>query len=147
MPKPEKGSSLSTHPAHNINVTIERPLAEVYDFLSKPENFPHWASGLATSIAPEDDHWVTETPDGQVVIRFSTPNDLGVLDHKVTMPSGVEVYIPMRVVANGEGSEVIFTLFQTPGMSEAVLERDIGLVEGDLATLKELLEGGGSEPA
>jgi hypothetical protein len=32
-------------------------------------------------------------------------------------------------------------------MSEAVLERDIGLVEGDLATLKELLEGGASEPA
>jgi hypothetical protein len=63
------------------------------------------------------------------------------------MPSGVEVYIPMRVVANGDGSEVIFTLFRTPGMSDAVLERDIGLVEGDLATLKELLEGGGSEPA
>jgi uncharacterized protein YndB with AHSA1/START domain len=147
MPTREKGLSLSTHPAHNLNVTIERPLAEVYDFLSKPENFPQWASGLATSIAPEGDHWVTETPDGRVLIGFSKPNDMGVLDHRVTMPSGVEVYVPMRVVANGEGSEVIFTLFQTPGMSEAVLERDIGLVDGDLATLKELLEGGGSEPA
>jgi hypothetical protein len=63
------------------------------------------------------------------------------------MPSGVEVYIPMRVVANGEGSEVIFTLFRTPGMSDESLERDIDWVTGDLATLKELLEGGGSEPA
>jgi hypothetical protein len=138
---------LATHPAHNISVSIERPLAEVYDFLSKPETFPQWASGLATSIAPEGDHWVTEGPDGRVTIRFSPPNDLGVVDHIVTMPSGVEVYIPMRVVANGDGSEVIFTLFRTPGMSEAVLERDIGQVEGDLATLKELLEWGGSEPA
>jgi uncharacterized protein YndB with AHSA1/START domain len=138
---------LTTHPAHNINATIERPLAEVYSFLSKPENFPRWASGLATSIAPEGDHWVTDSPDGRVTIRFSPPNDSGVVDHQVTMPSGVEVYIPMRVVANGDGSEVIFTLFCTPEMSDAVLERDIGLVEGDLATLKELLEGGGSEPA
>ncbi len=138
---------MTTHPAHNINVTIGRPAADVYDFLSKPENFPLWASGLATSIEPEGDHWVTDTPDGRVVIRFSPVNDLGVVDHRVTMPSGVEVFVPMRVVSNGEGSEVIFTLFQTPGMSEAVLERDIGLVEGDLATLKELLEGGGSEPA
>lgn len=138
---------MSTHPAHNINVTIARPLAEVYDFLSRPENFPLWASGLATSITPDGDQWVTETPDGRIEIRFSAPNGLGVLDHRVTMPTGVEVFVPMRVVANGDGSEVIFTLFQTPGMTDDVLERDIGLVEGDLATLKELLEGGGSELA
>jgi hypothetical protein len=53
----------------------------------------------------------------------------------------------MRVVSNGEGSEVIFTLFRTPGMTDEILERDIRWVTGDLATLKDLLEGGGSEPA
>jgi uncharacterized protein YndB with AHSA1/START domain len=136
-----------THPAHNINVTIERPPSDVYEFVSKPENFPLWASGLATSIRPEDDHWVADTPEGRAEIRFSPDNELGVLDHRVTMPSGVEAYIPMRVVANGEGSEVTFTLFRTAGMSDEILERDIGWVTGDLATLKELLEGGGSEPA
>jgi hypothetical protein len=93
---------LTTHPAHNINVTIGRPAADVYDFLSKPENFPLWASGLATSIEPEGDHWVTDTPDGRVVIRFSPVNDLGVVDHRVTMPSGVEVFVPMRVVSMGK---------------------------------------------
>jgi hypothetical protein len=143
----EESSSVTTHPAHNINVAIERPPSEVYDFLSKPENFPRWASGLAPSIQREDDHWVSDTAEGRVEIRFSARNDLGVLDHRVTMPSGVEVYIPMRVVANGEGSEVIFTLFQTPGMTDEILERDIRWVTGDLATLKDLLEGGGSEPA
>jgi uncharacterized protein YndB with AHSA1/START domain len=138
---------VTTHPAHNINVTIERPPRTVYDFVSTPENFPRWASGLATSIEPEGAHWVADTPDGRVEVRFSPENDWGVLDHRVTMPSGVEVYIPMRVVANGEGSEVIFTLFRTPGMSDEILERDIDWVTGDLPTLKELLEGGGSEPA
>ena len=138
---------MTTHEAHNISVTIDRPLAEVYDFASKPENFPLWASGLATSIEPEGDHWVSGAPEDRVQIRFSPPNELGVLDHQVTMPSGVEVYIPMRVMANGTGSEVIFTLYRTPDMSDEVLKRDIGLVTGDLAALKELLEGGGSEPA
>jgi hypothetical protein len=102
---------------------------------------------LATSIRREDDDWVADTAEGRVEIRFSARNDLGVLDHLVTMPSGVEVYIPMRVVSNGEGSEVIFTLFRTPGMTDEILERDIRWVTGDLATLKDLLEGGGSEPA
>lgn len=138
---------MTTHPAHNIDVTIERPLVEVYDFVSKPENFPRWASGLATAIEPEGDHWVAETPEGRVLIRFSPQNDFGVLDHRVTMPSGVEVYIPMRVVTNGAGAEVIFTLFSTPGMTEEILERDMEWVRGDLATLKQLLEGGATESA
>jgi hypothetical protein len=138
---------VTTHPAHNINVTIERPLADVYDFISRPENFPRWASGLATSIQAEGDHWVAATPEGPAEIRFSPQNEWGVLDHRVTMPSGIEVYIPMRVMANGEGTEVIFTLFRTPGMSDEIVERDIDWVTGDLATLKELLEGGASEPA
>jgi hypothetical protein len=29
---------VTTHPAHNIDVTIERTLAEVYDFIGQPEN-------------------------------------------------------------------------------------------------------------
>lgn len=32
--------------------------------------------------------------------------------------SGVDVFIPMRVVQNGNGSEMIFTVFQTTDMSE-----------------------------
>ncbi|HEU4917928.1 MAG TPA: SRPBCC family protein [Acidimicrobiia bacterium] len=138
---------MPSHAAHNINVTIERPLEEVYDFVSKPENFPRWASGLAAAIEAEGDHWVSETPEGRVEIRFTPRNELGVLDHRVTMPSGLEVYVPMRVVANGESSEVMFTLFRTPGMTDEVLARDLEWVQGDLATLKQLLEGGGSEPA
>lgn len=64
----------------------------------------------------------------------------GVLDHWVTPAPGVEVYVPMRVVANGEGSEVIFTLFQQPGMTDEQFAADARLVEQDLATLKKVLE-------
>jgi hypothetical protein len=63
-----------------------------------------------------------------------------VLDHHVALPDGTEVYVPMRVVANGSGSEVVFTLYRTQGMSEEILARDIGLVSKDLAVLKGLLE-------
>jgi hypothetical protein len=33
------------------------------------------------------------------------------LDHDVTLPSGETLSNPMRVVPNGTGSEVVFTLF------------------------------------
>jgi len=130
----------TTHQAHNISISIERDLHDVYEFTRRPENFPRWATGLATNLEPESDYWVAHSPDGPVRVRFTPPNDYGVLDHHVTLPNGTEVYVPMRVVANESGSEVIFTLYRTPGMSEEILARDIGLVTNDLAVLKGLLE-------
>ena len=53
---------------------------------------------------------------------------------------GVEVFVPMRVVPNGNGSEVIFTLFQHSGMSDENFAKDQGMVEQDLATLKSVME-------
>jgi hypothetical protein len=129
-----------THQAHNISVSIESGPHEVYEFASRPENFPRWATGLATALEPADDHWVANTPDGAIRVRFTPRNDHGVLDHHVTLANGIEVYVPMRVVANGSGSEVIFTLFRTPGMSDEDLARDIEWVTKDLGTLKTLLE-------
>jgi hypothetical protein len=76
-----------------------------------------------------------------VQLRFADRNTLGVLDHRVTLSSGVEIVVPMRVIANGAGSEVLFTLFQTPGMSDDAFERDAKQVEQDLAALKAVLEG------
>ncbi|MCA9070771.1 MAG: hypothetical protein KDA84_17695, partial [Planctomycetaceae bacterium] len=73
-----------------------------------------------------------ETPTGWVGIRFVPTNDFGVLDHVVTLPDGQSILNPMRVVANGEGSELMFTLFQLPGMSDEQFAKDTGMVEADL---------------
>ena len=46
----------------------------------------------------------------------------------------------MRVVANGTGAEVMFTLLRTPGMTEDAFAADAAAVERDLKALKALLE-------
>ena len=58
----------------------------------------------------------------------------------VTLPDGQTFNNPMRVVPNGAGSLVTFTLFRQDGMSDAEFERDAGMVESDLQTLKRVLE-------
>ena len=73
-------------------------------------------------------------------LRFAEKNDFGVLDHYVTTAQGVEIYVPMRVVPNGSGSEVMFTLFKTPDMSDKQFAEDAGMVERDLKTLKSVME-------
>jgi hypothetical protein len=73
-------------------------------------------------------------------IRFVERNDFGVLDHYVSPTPDQEVLNLMRVVPNGTGSEVIFTLFQLPEMSDDRYAEDLGMVERDLKVLKSVLE-------
>jgi hypothetical protein len=134
--------SRPTMEALTVSVSIERPWSEIYDFGSVPENFPAWASGLGSSLErASDGEWVAETSEGRVTIRFSEPNKFGVLDHTVIPAPGVEIYVPLRVVANGDaGSEVLLTLFRQPGMSDEKFAADAEWVLRDLQKLKALLE-------
>ena len=85
--------------------------------------------------------WVADAPFGKVKVRFAERNPFGVMDHDVTLESGVTIHNAMRVVPNGEGSELMFTLIRQSGMSDAQFARDKGAVEADPKTLKALLEG------
>ena len=84
--------------------------------------------------------WVIETPHGQNKVMVAERNDFGILDHHVRLTSGVEVYVPMRVVKNGNGSEVMLTVFQTSEMTDEGFAKDIETVEKDLNHLKTIIE-------
>ena len=60
--------------------------------------------------------------------------------HYVDAGKGPEVYVPLRVVANADGAEILLTLFRQPGMSEQQFLADIEWVKRDLTALKALLE-------
>jgi hypothetical protein len=127
--------------ARTIRQAIARPAREVYDFAADPRNLHLWASGLGEALSPSPDGWIAQTPDGPARIRFVEANELGVLDHWVITAQGQEVYVPMRVIANGDGAEVLFTLFRQPDMTDETLARDEAWVTGDLEALRRLLEG------
>jgi hypothetical protein len=71
---------------------------------------------------------------------FAEENRFGILDHEVVLESGVRVYNPMRVIANGTGSELFFTLIRQPDMTDEQFARDADWVERDLKLLKDVLE-------
>lgn len=112
----------------------------VYAYAADPDHLPNWASGLASSPAVrEGDALVVDSPMGRVTVRFVPPNDLGVLDHDVTLPSGVTVTNPMRVLPHPEGAEILFTVRQLDG-SDKEFDQDAALIEADLRTLARLIE-------
>jgi len=127
--------------SRTVSVAINCDPATVYEFVSNPENLPKWAKMFCRSIKKSNGGWIVETPQGPVNVRFSKRNDFGVLDHYVSSAPGVEVFVPMRVVPNGSGSEVLLALFQPVGMSAEKLAEDIRWVEQDLHHLKSIMEG------
>ena len=125
----------------HISERIGRPRGEVYEYAVDPANLPEWAPGLGSAVENVDGRWFVETPMGRVGFAFVERNAFGVLDHEVTLPLGEVIYIPMRVLPDGDGCEVVFTLRRLPGMSDQDFERDAQAVAGDLARLKKIAEG------
>jgi uncharacterized protein YndB with AHSA1/START domain len=126
--------------SRTVSISIKRRPEEVYEYLVDPANFPKW-SIFIKEIKKEGSEWIATTPERTVRIRFTPRNEFRVLDHYVTVSPQLQVYVPMRVLADPENaSEVIFTVFRSPGMTDEQYKDDIGMVLTDLAGLKRVLE-------
>ncbi|GGC45709.1 hypothetical protein GCM10011504_25240 [Siccirubricoccus deserti] len=125
--------------ARTISISINRPWRALYETIWRPEFFPGWASGLSdAALEPRGDQWLAAGPEDPIRIRFTGHNGFGVMDHWVDPGDGREIHIPLRVVANESGAEVLLTLFRQPGMSEAKFLADAEWAERDLRRLQSL---------
>jgi hypothetical protein len=118
--------------SRHVSVWMNVAPEVVYGLASDLDQMPRWAAGLADPAL------------GAVDVRFVGDNGLGVLDHIVRLPSGDEVYNPMRILPEAvEGSrcEVVFTVRRLPEMTDEQFEADAAAVTADLQTLKRLVGG------
>lgn len=127
--------------SHTISLQIDYPYDDAYRFLADPLNYGAWAAVDRDSYRPlGNGDWEGMTAFGKRHFRFTPPNAFGVLDHAVFIPGEVPLWTPMRVMPNEEGTELSFTFYQRPGMSEAEFLSAIEWITTDFLTLKSLLE-------
>jgi len=126
--------------SHLIQFSIARPVEEVYAFLADPLNYPRWAAvdGGITQIRQNE--WLTRTAFGDRIVRFTEPNPYGILDHAVYAHGEDPVTMPMRVVANGDGTELMFLFYRRDDMNDEQFKSTVEWVTTDLLTLQSLLE-------
>jgi len=76
-----------------------------------------------------------------VPARGLTPhNDYGVMHHFVVSGDGNVIHIPLRIVQNGDGAEVMLTLFRQPGMTDEKFSADAKWIMRDLRAMRDLVE-------
>jgi hypothetical protein len=90
---------------------------------------PHERSGLVDMI----------TPHGPARLRIRANAEQSLLDHDWIDPQASWT-VPARVVRNGSGAQFLMSFFQPPNFSDEFFDRQIELVDLELAKLKELLE-------
>lgn len=135
-----RGGMLRDMRSRHVSRVIAAPPEAVYAYAVDPENLPRWAAGLAQAeVELRGEALVVQSPMGEVTVRFVPRNDLGVLDHDVTLPSGATVTNPLRVLAHPQGSEVLFTVRQIE-LTDEEFERDCHLVAQDLESLRRQVE-------
>ncbi|HEX9853295.1 MAG TPA: SRPBCC family protein [Woeseiaceae bacterium] len=127
------------HRAHTVSVAVGVRPDAAYAYISDPTNLPLWAPGFIKSIQWRDDVWIAQTTLGAARFRFAPANAYGILDHDVELPTGT-FHNPMRVIPNGSGCEILFTLLQLPGSSDEQFKVDLETVRADLRTLRDILE-------
>jgi hypothetical protein len=111
--------------SRHLGTHIARPADEVYAYVADVTHLPEWAAGLGSAVG----------------VRFVPANEHLVLDHDVSLPDGSVTTNPMRVLRDGDGCEVVFTIRRAEGMSDEEIDADEAAVRADLESLKRLLEG------
>jgi len=125
-----------------IALAIARPCEEVYEFLLEPTNFSKWAfTGEVNMRHLGGQDWAVETSVGPRILRLARRNKFGVLDHFSMLAEGDAPHpIGMRVMVNGEGTELIYTCFQRATMGDSEFASMVEWITTDLMALKSLLE-------
>lgn len=80
-----------------VHTSIMAPPQDVIAFLSDLENWKLWAPWIHSVARHSGRNWKLDTEAGPVKVHFVEPNSLGVLDHEVTLASGVTVLNSMQL--------------------------------------------------
>jgi hypothetical protein len=129
------------------HVSINVDHRHLFAFLADPDNLPKWAVGFCRAIRRDGDRWVVQTPQGEVAVRYVTHPGLGIIDYYISPGPGIEVAAFSRVLPNGDGSEFVFTQFQTPGMPDDVFEAQVRALKDELVVLRALMHAQAACPA
>lgn len=130
-----------------VTVSIDAPFEAVVADLADASAHPMWATEFFEGPARPGDsegEVLVNVPmmGGEARMRVDAQPESGVVDLYLAparAPYGPP--IPVRVVRNADGADVLFTLARLPGTEDDAWTRGLASLGTELANLKERLEG------
>ena len=106
-----------------VTTVLDAPPERVFDYLSRVENLPRWATEFARELRYENGQAVVVNGLGEFLFSIDADPETGVIDMRAG-PSEDELSLfPTRVVGLPDGrSAYTFTMFQAPDMPDELFE-------------------------
>ena len=129
-----------------VRVSIAAPVGAVAADLADVTTHPEWATEFfagSTRASDVDGEVRVDVPmmGGEVRMRAEATPELGVIDLYLA-PAGAPYGppIPIRVVPNGDGADVLFTLSRFPGTPDEAWAQGLASMTKELGNLKARFE-------
>ena len=124
-------------------ITIARPYAVVLTYLSDPTRYSEWAVEYFTSpvTAIDENTYRMQTTLGPMRFRISVDHAIGAVDLYITgVDQPFSYSLPIRVLNNQDGVDVLFTLAREDFLSDDRWVESLAMLERELVILKSILE-------
>lgn len=123
--------------SETVTAVLEAPKDDVFEYLSRIENLPEWATEFARELKWRDGEAVVVNGLGELVFRIQAEPDTGVID-MLAGPSADELALfPARVVSlPNDRSAFTFTMFQGPGMPDDLFESQHASLQREFANIE-----------
>ena len=120
--------------SRTITISVCRKTGEVFDAIlnSPPKMMPD-------AMQNNDDSWSFSTPRGNANLKFKQNKTFGILDHLYTDDEATWE-VPMRVVSNGDESEVIITITKPDVLTDEQFDERMKEMDLIFKNLKEIIE-------
>ena len=106
-----------------VTAVLDAPKETVFDYLSKVDNLPDWATDFAQELKYEDGKAKVVNGLGEFFFRIDADPDTGVIDMYAGPTEDELALFPTRVVPLGAAkSAYSFTMFKAPGTPDELFE-------------------------
>jgi hypothetical protein len=106
-----------------VTAVFASPPGEVFEYLAEVENLPEWATEFARRLERVGDDYKVVNGLGELYFEIRADPATGVIDMYAGPTKDAMALFPTRVVGmDGGGSAYTFTMFQAPGMPDALFE-------------------------
>jgi len=132
---------MATMPTQTVAVSVDADPTEMTKYLADATTHPEWATEFFSDGAEEagDGTWSMNVPrmGGPVRVKIDAVTALGVIDMYLA-PEGTPFGppLPIRVLPNGDGCDVTFTLARFPGQSDEDWADGVTSMQRELENLK-----------
>jgi hypothetical protein len=132
---------MTTMVTDTVRITIDAPFDKVTSDLADPATHPEWGTEFFEGAArPGDDGEVIATVPrmgGDVRAKVDADLAAGRIDlYLAPLDAPFGPPLPVRVIPNGDGVDVLFTLIRPPGQSDPEWEEGLASMQRELANLK-----------